>query len=258
MENDSVVIDRIVEGLRWHALDDDEVVGRGDALRRPDGRVFLGIDAWRAEVFHKLAATMLADLPGPVYTLVDGDDHAAQALWRGAGFVARRLERVYTIPTDPEVTGLGQVSPPPGVTILPMGQAEEGPLCELDRVVRKEVSATDGWESMPTELRTRPDGTVGVIDPSTYVVAAQDGEYLGQARVALVPRRSRLGLVAVRAAHRRRGLARAMLAEMLGSLHRSGISSLITEVDDLNKPAMALFEGIGAQHVGDALELLHF
>ncbi|GIG59276.1 ribosomal-protein-alanine N-acetyltransferase [Longispora fulva] len=257
MEKDIVEIARIVEGLRWHALEDDEVVGRGDALRRPDGRVFLGIDAWRDEVFGLLAATMLSDLPGTVYTLVDEDDQEARARWRGAGFVVCRQERVYRVPTDPEITGLGRVPAPPGVTILPMGQAEEEPLRELDRVVRAEVDATVGWQSMPAEMRTRPDGTLGVIDPSAYVVAVQDGEYIGQTRVAVLPRRSRLGLVAVRTAHRRRGLARAMLAEMLGSLHRSGITSVSAEVDDLNKAAITLFESIGAQRVGGAMEMLH-
>src|SRR4051812_39411573 len=92
MEKDAVVIARIVEGMRWHALDDDEVVGRGEALRRPDGRVFLGVDSWRDEVFHELVATMLADLPGTVYTLVDEDDRDTQTRWRGAGFVVCRRE----------------------------------------------------------------------------------------------------------------------------------------------------------------------
>lgn len=251
------MINRIVEGLRWHALDDDEVVGRGDALRRPDGRVFLGIDSWRDEVFDQLVATMLSDLPGTVYTVVDADDSDAQQRWQGAGFVVCRQERVYAVPTDPDVTGLGRVAPPPGVTILPLGQAEEKPLTELDRVVREEVSATVGWQAMPVEMLARPDGKLGVVDPSAYVVAVQDGQYIGQTRVAAVPRRHRLGLVAVRAAYRRRGVARAMLAEMLGSLHRSGIESVSLEVDDRNAAARALFEGIGAQRLGGAVELLH-
>jgi GNAT superfamily N-acetyltransferase len=252
VEKDIAVIARIVEGLRWHALDDDEVVGRGHAIRRPDGRVFLGVDAWRDEVFHQLVTTMLSDLPGTVYTLVDDDDREAQARWRDAGFVVCRQERVYVVPTDPEVTGLGPVPLAPGVTILPRGQAAEEPLRELDQVVREEVSATLGWQSMPAEVLAPPDA----LDPSRYVVAVQDGRYVGLTRIAPLPRRPRLGLIAVRATHRRRGLGRAMLAEMLGSLHRSGIGSVSTEVDERNAPATALFEGIGAQQVGGAMEML--
>ncbi|MEV4512389.1 GNAT family N-acetyltransferase [Dactylosporangium sp. NPDC049525] len=257
MDTDTVVIARVVEGLRWDALDDDEVAGRGHALRRPDGRVFLGVDAWDDDVFHRLVTTMLGDLPGTVYTLVDDDDRDAQTRWRDAGFVVCRQERLYTVPTDPQVTGLDEVTPPPGVTILPLGQAEEGPLSDLDRQVRAEVSATLGWQSMPVEMFARPDGTLGVLDASKHVVAVQDGRYVGHARIALLPRRSRLGLVAVLEAHRRRGLARAMLAELLGSLHGTGIGSVFTEVDDRNAPAAALFEAIGAQQVGGAMELLH-
>jgi hypothetical protein len=172
VETDTVVIARVVEGLRWDALDDDEVVGRGHALRRPDGRVFLGVDAWADTVFHRLVSTMLADLPGTVYTLVDDDDRDTRASWRDAGFVVCRQERHYSVPTDPRVTGLDRDTPPPGVTILPMGLAEEEPLGELDRLVREEVSATVGWQSMPAEMFTRPDGTLGVTDPSKHVVAA--------------------------------------------------------------------------------------
>jgi ribosomal protein S18 acetylase RimI-like enzyme len=254
MEKDTTVIVRVAEGVHWHALDDDEVVGRGYALHRPDGRVFLGVDAWRDEVFHQLAAAMLADLPAPVYTVVDVDDLEDLARWQGAGFVAHRRELEYVVPTDPQA-GLDRVSLPPGATILPAGQAEEGALRELDRAVRAEVGVI-GWQSMPAEVLARPAGT-GVIDPSRYAVAVQDEQYVGLARMAPLPRRPRLGLIAVRMSQRRRGFARALLAEALGSLHRSGISEVSTEVDEFNAPARALFEGIGAQHVGGAVELLH-
>jgi len=251
-----MVIARVAEGLHWHALEDDVVVGRGHALHRPDGRVFLSIDTWHDDVFHRLVAEMLSDLPAPVYTVVDENDCDVLARWTGAGFVTHRREREYVIRTDPQVTGLDRMSPPPGVTILPLGQAEEGPLRELDRALREEVGATLGWQSMPAEVLAGPDGTPGVLDPSRYAVAVQDERYVGLARVALLPRRPRLGLIAVRTSNRRRGVARALLAEVLGSLHRSGIGAVSTEVDELNAPAVALFEGVAAMRAGDAVELL--
>jgi ribosomal protein S18 acetylase RimI-like enzyme len=142
------------------------------------------------------------------------------------------------------------------VTILPAGQAKEDPLRDLDKVVREEVDAVIGWQSMPAEVLARPTG-LGVIDPSRYVVAAQDDQYVGLARVAPLPRRPRLGLIAVRACQWRRGIARAMLAEVLGSLHRSGIDATSAEIDEFNKPAVMLFEGIGARAAGTSLELVH-
>ncbi|WP_405577752.1 GNAT family N-acetyltransferase [Streptomyces sp. NBC_01190] len=255
MRRDGMVIARVAEGVHWHALDDDEVVGRGYALHRPDGRVFLSVDSWQDDVFHRLADAMLADLPAPVYTVVDDDDREVLARWQGVGFVPHRREREYVVPTDPATTGLDR-PPPPGVTVLPVGQAAEAPLRALDQALRDEVGPV-GWQSMPAEVLVRPDGSGGVFDPSRYAVAVRDGRYVGLARVAPLPRRPRLGLLAVRTDHRRLGIARAMLTEVLGSLHRSGIAELSTEVDEDNAPALALFESAGARHLRDAVELLH-
>ena len=51
------------------------MIGRGEASRRPDGRIFLSIDTWHRAVFDRLATAMLADLPSPLYTMVDEADH---------------------------------------------------------------------------------------------------------------------------------------------------------------------------------------
>jgi hypothetical protein len=112
MRNDAVEITRPAEGVHWHALESDEVVGRGYAMRRPDGRMFISIDSWRSATFRRLVTAMLSDIPAPVYTLVDLNDHELLANWRRAGFRTLRREREYVIPTDPAVTGLGRVLPP--------------------------------------------------------------------------------------------------------------------------------------------------
>ena len=69
-------------------------------------------------------------------------------------------------------------------------------------------------------------------------------------------RHARIGLVAVRAGLRRRGIARAMLAEVLGALHRGGVETASAEVDERNSAAKALFEGIGARRVGGTVEMV--
>lgn len=250
----TAVVSRVTE-TEWHALDGDQVVGRGEASRRPDGRVFLSADAWHCPVFDQLADAMLAELPKPLYTLVDETDADLKSHWERVGFTTRRREWECLVPTDPQATGLGSVLPPSGVTILPVGEAEEGPLRELDRVIRDEIEATVGWAEMPAEVLPRPDG-VTVVDPSKYAVAVEDGRYIGLVRVAPVPRQPRIGLIAVRADRRRGGVARALLAQVLGSLHGSGVQTVSVEVNESNEAAVSLFEGVGAQRASSNWELV--
>ncbi|MFJ2580776.1 GNAT family N-acetyltransferase [Kitasatospora aureofaciens] len=249
-----VVVTRVAE-QQWHALADDQVVGRGDVLRRPDGRIFLSIDSWHGAVFDRLADAMLADLPRPLYTVVDEADRDLTSSWERVGFTIRRREWEYVVPTDPRVTGLDAGQPPSGVTIVPAGEAEEGPLRALDRAIREEVEATVGWQAMPAEVLPRPHGTT-VLYPSKYAVAAQADQYVGLVRVAPLTRQPRIGLIAVRADQHRRGIARALLAHVLGSLHHSGTETASAEVNESNEAATALFEGVGAQRAGSNLELV--
>ncbi|MFF5157911.1 GNAT family N-acetyltransferase [Streptomyces sp. NPDC000348] len=249
----AVEITRVAD-RQWHALADDLVVGRGHAQHRPDGRLFVSIDAWHDAVFDRLAEAMLAELPTPLYTVVDEADTELTAGWRRAGFTTRRREWEYTVPTDPRVTGLEAVLPPSGVTIVPAGQTDENPLRAVDRAIRDEVEATVGWHSMPAEVIPRPEGDT-IVDPSKYAVAAAPDRYLGLIRVVPV-NRPRIGLVAVRAGEQRRGIARALLAHALGTLHRSGVTAARTEVHQSNHAAAALFESIGARPTSSNLELV--
>ncbi|POX57655.1 GNAT family N-acetyltransferase [Streptomyces sp. Ru62] len=253
-DNHPVLVTRVSE-TQWHAVEDDLTVGRGDASRRPDGRLFISIDAWHSAVFDRIADAMLKDLPTPLYTVVAEADHDSRSAWERAGFAAARREWDYLVPTDSQITGLGSVRPPSGVTIMPAGEAEEGPLRALDRIIRDEVEATVGWRTMPAEVLPRPAGTT-VLDPSKYAVARHVNEYVGLVRVAPLTRQPRIGLIAVRADRHRRGIARALLADALGSLHHSGTATAWAEVNESNAAATALFESIGAQRTASTLELV--
>ncbi|MFJ3791238.1 GNAT family N-acetyltransferase [Kitasatospora sp. NPDC090091] len=250
----SVAVVRVAD-TQWHAVEDDRVVGRGDASHRPDGRLFVSVDAWHGPVFDRIAAALVADLPAPLYTVVDEADEESTTAWQRAGFTIGRREWGCLVPTDPEVTGLGPVRPPAGVTIVPAGEAEEAPLRALDRVVRAEVEAGAGWRTMPAEVLPRPAWST-MADPSKYAVAREADRYVGLVRVAPLTRQPRIGLIAVRADRQRRGIARALLAHALGSLHHSGTASAWTEIDEANPAAIALFEGIGARRAGATLELV--
>jgi len=254
MGEHAVAITRVAE-RQWHALEDDQVVGRGHVSHRPDGRLFLSIDAWHGAVFGHLAEAMLANLPRPLYTVVDEADLDLILQWEKAGFAPRRREWEYVVPTDPRITGLGSALPPPGVTILAVGGAEVGPLRVLDQVIRDEVEATTGWQDMPAEVLPGPDGT-RLLDPAKYAVAACPDQYVGLVRVVPLPRQPRIGLIAVRSEARRRGIARALLAGVLGWAHRRGIETASADVNQSNGAAIALFEGVGARRASSNLELV--
>ena len=105
---------------------------------------------------------------------------------------------------------------------------------------------------MPTDQRITGLGSA----PARYAVAAQSGQYVGLARVVPLPRQPRIGLIAVRADLRRRGIARALLAQVLGSAHRRGIATASADVNQSNDAALALFEGVGARRAASNLELV--
>ncbi len=198
---------------------------------------------------------MVGTLRRPLHTVVDENDTELVSGWERAGFAVRRREWEYLVPTDPAVTGLDAVRPPEGVTIVPVGRAAEGALREVDRVIRDEVGATVGWQEMPVENLGVP-GVDTIVDPSKYLAAAEADRYVGLARVVEMGRLPRIGLIAVRADRRRRGIARAMLAGALAALHERGIDTVSTEVKESNTAAAALFEGIGARRVNSTLEMV--
>lgn len=249
----AVTVTRVAD-RQWHALDDDRVVGRGYAVERPDGRLFVGIDAWHEATFDRLAEAMLAALPAPLYTIGDEADAELLAGWRRAGFEVRRREWEYAVPADPRVTGLEDVLPPDGVSIVPAGRADENLLRAVDRAIRDEVGATVWWQSMPAEVIARAEGDT-IVDPAKYAVAATPERYLGLIRVVTV-NRPRIGLLAVRAEDRRRGIGRALLAHALETVHRAGFAEARTEVQESDHAAAALFEGAGARRVSSNLELV--
>ncbi|MER5639520.1 GNAT family N-acetyltransferase [Kitasatospora sp. NPDC002227] len=238
----------------WQATAGGLLLGEADASPRADGRLFLSVDTWEEALFEPLARAVLAELPGPLHTLVDAADDTSLDRWQRLGFTVARRELTFAVPTDPQLTGLGPVRPPIGVTVLPLGEAALAPLRELDGAVRAEVAAGPGWETMPAEVIPLPPGDT-VADPARYAVATDGDRYVGLLRLAPVPRRPRIGLLAVRAGHQRRGIARALLARVLGDLHTAGVTTASAEVTATNQAAVALFEAIGARRTGSVLEL---
>jgi ribosomal protein S18 acetylase RimI-like enzyme len=244
-----------VSHAQWRATEQARVVGQADATTRPDGRVFISIDAWNDVAFDHLAVAMLTDLQGPLHTIVDESDSDLLARWKRHGLVPRRRELEFRVPTSHEAVRGALASPPAGITLVPFGMANELQLCELDRRIRREVDAASGWHTMPAEVMPRPDGRTVIIDPARYAIAERGSRYVGLLRMTGRPRQPRLGLLAVRSEEQRRGVGRILLAFALHSLREHGVDAATTEVDQTNEIAVRLLEGFGAQHTGTAREL---
>lgn len=226
----------------WRAIEDDLTIGRAEAFRRPDGRLFVSIEAWHSDVFGRLAEALRTDLPRPLHTIVDEADTALLAQWRWAGFSILRREWEYVVPTE---TPCGQSS----LTILPPGTAQEDLLQNLDRLLRNRLD----WSQLPPEIL--PGGTA-LADPSRYAVAVRSGEYVGLARVVPIRRQPRVGLIAVRPDLLRHGIARALLSGVLDWARSHGAETVAADIKESNTAAIALFESFDARRGASSLELI--
>lgn len=252
------MIVRVTPGVHWHALDDDEVAGRAYALHRPDNRVFVSVDTWRDDVFALLVAAVVADLPADLHTIVDEADAAELERWSAQGFRPHRREDAYLVPTAPGRTGLDDARLPAGFTVISAAAADLDRLRDLDELLREDVPGSDGWVNDPPEFHQRTFDS-RTFDPATYLIAVHDasGQYAGLVRVWKHRTHARLGLIGVRRACRRRGLARALLAAAFRPLHAEGIPEVLAEADADNAASTTLLARIGARRTGGSIELRH-
>ncbi len=129
-------------------------------------------------------------------------------------------------------------------------------LHRLDHELRRELPGSQDWNSSPAQFA---QATVAspFFDPATSLVAVHDnGEHAGLVRIQGARRQPRLLLLGVRPAHRRRGLARALLAAAFAPLHERGVATVAAEADLTNTPALRLLESLAAERTGRAIELV--
>ena len=242
--------------LAWRAADGDEVLGSVRAWVRPDQRCALFFGECRADAYDPLLTAVSAELRRDLYVWADEADTANLARYAELGFQVARRESDYLIPADPAVTGLAGATVPAGLAVISAGSADVDRLRLLDDELRQDVPGADGWRWDAAGFRAETFSPA--FDPATYLVAvAEDtGGYAGLARVWNDPDGPRLGLIAVLAPYRRRGLARALLGQAFGVLHERGQAGATAEVDDTNVASTALLTGLGARRTGGSVELI--
>jgi len=220
---------------------------------RPDGRCFVRFTDRPTEA----DARLLDELGRELYAVVAADvDEERRALER-LGFVVHRVESNYAIPIESAVQALQGAALPPELDLIEADRADEHRVRTLDETLRDDVPGTSGWRWVAEEFR-RQDLDSAAFDPRTYLVAVErtTDDYVGLVRVWNNPEGPRLGLVAVVRAHRRRGLARALLAAVFAVLHARGERTVVAEVDDANVASRALLASVGARRTGGTIELI--
>jgi len=206
---------------------------------RPDGRHFVR-DPDRES---------LAEATTDVYCTVETSEVDS---YLALGFDAHRRDGTYVLPIRS-----ARVEAPQGVVFAHADEVDETALRLLDNELRQDVPGTDGWQWDEADFR---EGTYAAaeFDATTYLVALdrESGDYVGIVRVWMTQPMPRLGFIGVRRRYRRRGIARALLAEVFARLDELGIYEVSTEIDEMNTASRALLEGLGARRTGTSVELI--
>jgi RimJ/RimL family protein N-acetyltransferase len=251
----SIVITMTPAG--WAAHHGELAVGKAAAFVRPDDRCIASFDCRRADAYEPLVQAVARRFQRDLYTEIDESDDEKHRRLTEAGFAVHRREHVYTIPTDPAITGLIDGTAPPGIEIVTADQVDEDRLRELDDELRQDVPGADGWTWQPQGFRKQTYDSPS-FDPATYLVAIErsTGRYAGLVRVWNDPGGPRLGLIAVGRPHRRRGLATVLLAQAFAVLHERGKTEVAAEADVANVGSNTLLGGLGARRIGGSIELI--
>lgn len=83
-----------------------------------------------------------------------------------------------------------------------------------------------------------------------WLVAVLDDEVVGYVGAQIVPDEADMMNIAVSSTHRRKGVARGLILELLDQLKEQGVRSLSLEVRASNSAAITLYDGLGFHQVG--------
>jgi ribosomal protein S18 acetylase RimI-like enzyme len=232
------------------------VVGTARALVRPDSRCFVFFDSCRADASEPLLTAVAESVGLDIYASADEADNEQLAAYLRLGFEVSRREGLYLIPTSPDATGLVNARVPAGLAVISAGNADEDRLRLLDDALRQDVPGADGWRWDVAGFHQETFSPA--FDPATYLVATEhaSGEYAGLVRVWNDPEGPQLGLIAVLPRHRRRGLARALIAQAFDVLHERGKTEVTADIDDTNVASISLLTSLGGHRTDGSIELI--
>ena len=123
---------------------------------------------------------------------------------------------------------------------VPLEFARPGDARALAAMSRDLIEVGLGWEYRPPRVARM------IGDPDAVALVARDGAAVaGFAVMAFGDERAHLALLAVRPAHRRRGIARSLVAWLVESAAVAGAASVHLEVRAGNHAARALYAAAG-------------
>jgi len=129
----------------------------------------------------------------------------------------------------------------PRVRIRRMTYQDLPAVMRLEREIFPEDPWTEGM--MRGELDEQPR-------TRHYLVATDGDEIVGYAGLAAAGDQADVQTIAVRAGHRRAGIGRALMAELLEEAVRRGAEAVFLEVRADNTPAQTMYERFGFERIG--------
>jgi ribosomal protein S18 acetylase RimI-like enzyme len=231
----------------WIASRDGEVIGELHPWMAPDRRLRLFFEGTEPAAYGPL----LEKVEEPCLTIVDESDRESVAALVSLGFAVVRREVLLEIPVTRTSFAV-----PAGYRLISAADTGVRDLMALDDALRHDVPGAEGWESNENSFREETYESP-YFDPQAYLVAVDDqNDLVGLVRIWNGPRPlPRLGMIGVLPAHRRRGLARALISTAVNVLSDRGATLATAEADETNTASLTLLDSFGARRVGMDLEL---
>ena len=223
--------------------------------RRPDGRVVVfPIAPWTPDQAN-WAVRFARNKGVSVITHISADRVDELRILADAGFTSARREVKVEVDLDKALATTGGARLPPGVAAISAADADVDRLRVLDDALRDDIPGTRGWRSTPEEFAGETF-SAPAFNPATYLVAVQEGtgEYIGLVRIWMNRSGPRIGMFGVLRAHRRRGIALALLARCLFAARDIGHRTATSDYDETNEASGGVFRRLGAHQTGSTLE----
>jgi len=124
--------------------------------------------------------------------------------------------------------------------IRPAGPPDAGPIADLEL----DNLGADAWSASLVAA-----GVSGELPTVSYLVAEVDGRVVGYAAASVVAEIAELQRIAVDGAHRRTGLATALLEGVLSLARGGGADRVLLDVREDNAGALAFYEAAGFSEI---------